>query len=246
MEIKMKGSLIILVTIVFFFTDCKKPSCFENAGPVVTIQRAIAPFHRINLFDDVDVILTQDTIESISVKAPKYIEPNISIKNENGVLTIRNNTTCRWLRNPSEKAAIYIAVKSLDYFEYSGSGNVSSSNTIKANNIKFYSATGAGNIDISLEAKQVTAWVEYESADFIFKGRADLCYCYANSRGTLQFEDFEVKHLVFNYAGNRNTTVSATERIEAVVYHTGNVYYKGNPSDITTAYYSSGRLLPKP
>ena len=232
--------------IIILLVACKKPTCFEDAGPLVTVERQTASFHRINLFDDVDVILTQDTIESIKVKAPKFIEPNISVQNENGVLTIKNNTTCSWLRNPSEKVEVYIGIKNLDYFEYSGSGNVSSSNTIKANAINFYSATGAGNIDISLEAKQVTAWVEYESADFIFKGKADICYCYANSRGTLQFEDFDVRHLVINYAGNRNTTVSATERIEAVVYHTGNVFYKGNPSNITTVYYSSGRLLPKP
>ena len=241
----MKRSLLSAL-IIMLLVACKKPTCFEDAGPLVTVERQTASFHRINLFDDVDVILTQDTIESIKVKAPKFIEPNISVQNENGVLTIKNNTTCSWLRNPSEKVEVYIGIKNLDYFEYSGSGNVSSSNTIKANAINFYSATGAGNIDISLEAKQVTAWVEYESADFIFKGKADICYCYANSRGTLQFEDFDVRHLVINYAGNRNTTVSATERIEAVVYHTGNVYYKGNPSNITTVYYSSGRLLPKP
>ena len=240
----MKRSLLSAL-LIMLLVACKKPTCFEDAGPLVTVERQTASFHRINLFDDVDVILTQDTIESIKVKAPKFIEPNISVQNENGVLTIKNNTTCRWLRNPSEKVEVYIGIKNLDYFEYSGSGNVSSSNTIKANAINFYSATGAGNIDISLEAKQVTAWVEYESADFIFKGKADICYCYANSRGTLQFEDFDVRHLVINYAGNRNTTVSATERIEAVVYHTGNVFYKGNPSNITTVYYSSGRLLPK-
>jgi hypothetical protein len=225
---------------------CKKPGCFEDAGPTVTIKREVGAFHRVNLFDDVDVILTQDTVESVKVVAPKLIEPNIIVQNENGVLTIRNSTSCRWLRNPSEKIEVHIGIKDLDYFEYSGSGNVFSTNTIKANNIKFYSATGAGNIDIALEAKQVTAWVEYESADFIFRGKADVCYCYANSRGTLQFDEFEVKHLVINYASNRNTTVVATERIEAVVYHTGNVYYKGNPSNIATSYYSTGRLLPMP
>ena len=82
--------------------------------------------------------------------------------------------------------------------------------------------------------------------DFIFKGRADACYCYANSRGTLQFEDFEVKRLVIGYAGNRNTTVTATESIDAILYHTGNVYYKGNPSNIATTFYSTGRLFRKP
>ena len=241
----MKRGLLSTL-IVLLLVACKKPACFEDAGSVVTIQRQTTSFHRINLFDDVDVILTQDTIESIKVKAPKFIEPNISIKNENGALTIRNNTTCRWLRNPSEKVEVYIAIKNLDYFEYSGSGNVRSSNTIKANKINFYSATGAGNIAISLEAKEVAAWVEYESADFIFRGKADVCYCYANSRGTLQFDDFEVKRLVIGYAGNRNATVVATESIEATLYHTGNVYYKGNPSNISTTFYSTGRLFPKP
>lgn len=241
----MKGSLLAFF-IALFLVACKKPGCFEDAGPLVTVERPTTSFHRINLFDDVDLVLTQDTVESIKVKAPKLIQANITIINENGVLTIRNNTSCKWIRNSSEKIEVHISVKELDYFEYSGSGNVTSTNTIRANKINFYSATGAGNIDISLEAKEVTAWVEYESADFIFKGKADICYCYANSRGTLQFEDFEVRHLVINYAGNRNTTVLATERIEAIVYHTGNVYYKGHPSNIFTTYYSTGRLLPDP
>jgi hypothetical protein len=234
------------LSIIFSFQACKKPGCFEDGGPMVTVKRGVGSFHRINLFDDVNVILTQDTIESIKVVAPKFIEPNISITNESGILTIRNNTSCRWLRDPSEKVEVHIGMKELDYFEYSGSGNVSSSNTIKADNISFYSATGAGNIDIFLEAKQVTAWVEYESADFIFKGKADACYCYVNSRGTLQFEDFEVKRMVIGYAGNRNTTVNAAETIEATIYHTGNVYYKGNPVVVPPTFYSTGRLLHKP
>ncbi len=53
----MKGTLTILSTVFFLLTACKKPACFEDAGPVVTIQRETASFHRINLFDDVDVIL---------------------------------------------------------------------------------------------------------------------------------------------------------------------------------------------
>jgi hypothetical protein len=138
-----------------------------------------------------------------------------------------------------------VGVKSLDHINYSGSGNISSANTIKADNISFYSATGAGNIDIWLETKEVTASVEYESADFIFHGKADVCYCYANARGSLGLNDFVVKTLYIGYAGVRDITVNATERIEAIIYHTGNIYYKGNPVT-TTTYYSSGRLYHTP
>ena len=200
----------------------------------------------MDLFDDVNLVLTQDTSESIKIVAAKNIEPNISVQNKNGVLTIRNNTTCKWLRSANEKTTVYLGIKTLDHLEYSGSGNVSSTNTINADKITFYSATGAGNIDVSLNAKQVTASVEYESADFIFHGRADVCYGYAGSRGTLDLKDLEVKYLALGYAGVRDVTVNATEVLEATIYHTGNVFYKGNPPNITTTFYSSGRLFRVP
>ncbi len=238
----MKRPVVFCLVIFLLQVSCKKPGCFEDAGSLITTQRQTTSFHRIDLFDDVNLFLTQDTIESIKIVAAKNVEPNISVQNENGVLTIRNNTTCKWLRSPNEKSTVYLGIKTLDHIEYSGSGNISSTNTINADKITFYSATGAGNIDVSLDAKQVTANVEYESADFIFHGRADVCYGYAGSRGTLDLRDFEVKYLAIGYAGVRDVTVNATEVIEATIYHTGNVFYKGNPPNITTTFYSSGRL----
>jgi hypothetical protein len=242
----VKKQWLLYLSVILLFGNCKKPSCFENAGPMVTVQRTAAPFHRIELFDDVNVILTQDSGEAIKVRAPQNIEPNISTDIVNGILSIKNNTSCKWLRKPSEQVDVYVSVKELDHFEYAGSGNVSSSNTILADNITFYSAKGAGNIDIALQAKTLTASVEYESADFIFRGKADVCYCYANARATLGLKDFEVKHLVIGYAGVRDVTVNASEVIEATIYHTGNVYYKGNPANILTTFYSSGRLYHVP
>ena len=242
----MKKLVVFFFVLFFLQVSCKKPGCFEDAGSLVTIQRETTSFHRVDLFDDVNLVLTQDTLESIKIIAAKNIEPNISVQNENGVLTIRNNTTCKWLRNPNENPTVYLGIKALDHIEYGGSGNVSSTNTIHADKITFYSATGAGNIDISLDAKQVTANVEYESADFIFHGKADVCYGYAGSRGTLDLKDLEVKHLALGYAGVRDVTVNATEVLEATIYHTGNVFYKGNPPNITTTFYSSGRLYRAP
>ena len=242
----MKRKSIIYLLIICLLWGCKKPGCFENAGSIVTVQRETNSFNRIDLFDNVNLIHTQDTIESISVRASQNIEPNISTSIENGVLTIRNNTSCKWLRNPSEKIDVFVGIKELKHLEYGGSGNVTSTNTIQAENISFYSATGAGNIDVTLDAKQVTASVEYESADFVFRGKADVCYCYANSRGSLGLKDFQVKHLNISYAGIRDVTVNATEVLEATIYHTGNVYYKGHPSTILTSFYSTGRLFPAP
>jgi hypothetical protein len=212
---------------------------------MVSVKREVENFHRIDLYDNIDVVLKQDTTESITVNAPQNIEPSIEATFENGTLTLRNGTNCKWLRNPSENITVFVGVKSLDYINYSGSGNITSANTIQTERLSLYSATGAGNVEISLNAKQLNATIEYESADFIFHGSADLCYCYVNSRATLNIEDLAVKNLNIGYASVRNITVNASDRIDALIYHTGNIYYKGNPAVFTT-YYSSGRLYRVP
>jgi hypothetical protein len=220
----MKRQVVICCLLFFLFPHCKKPGCFSEAGAIISVRREAIAFHRVDLYDNISVILTQDTIESITVKAAENIEPNIITKVENGILTIRNTTSCKWLRNPSENPTVYIGVKNLDYILYAGSGNVMSSNTIQ-----------------SLNAQQLSATIEYESADFIFHGNADLCYCYANSRATLNLSDLKIKNLNIGYASVKDITVNVRDRIDANVYHTGNIYYKGNPAVFTT-YYSSGRL----
>jgi hypothetical protein len=237
----MKRQSVIYCLLFFLFPHCKKPGCFSEAGPIVSIKREITSFHRIDLYDNIDVVLIQDTIESITIKARQNIEPNIITRVENGTLVLQNGTRCKWLRDPSENPIVYIGVKNLDYILYAGSGDVTSSNIIQAENISLYSASGAGNVEISLNSKQLNATIEYESADFIFHGSADLCYSYANSRATLNLSDLAIKNLNIGYASVKDITVNVSDRIDAHVYHTGNIYYKGNPAVYTT-YYSSGRL----
>ena len=207
------------------------------------MERPIASFHQVDLADDVNLILTQDTTEWLKVEAGINLQPNIITKVDKGVLTIRNATTCKWLRSPSEKINVYVGIKKLDYVNYNGSGNISSTNTIVADDITFFSKEGAGNITVSLDAKKTTATILYENADFIFKGKTDVCYAYVNSRGSIDFKDFETRHMNIGYASVRDAVINVTEVLESLVYHTGNLYYQGNPSYVQTHSYSSGKIV---
>lgn len=238
---KHHRTTILLLLSVLLFSQCSKPSCFKRAGELSSIERNIAPFHRIDLFDNISLVLTQDTVETLRVEANERLHANISSYVENGVLTLKNTTDCNWLRDPTERIIVYVSVNKLDHLYYSSSGSVTSTNTIVADTIKFYSDVGAGDVNISLKAKHTDAVVEYESADFTFRGKTDICNAYVNARGSINFEDFEIKTLNIGYASVRNTVVNVTDILNATIYHTGNLYYKGTPS-INTSYFSSGRL----
>ncbi len=241
-----KHHILICLLLAIISQQCKKAGCLESAGKTVVLQRQASPFHQIDLFDNIDLVLTQDTIEWIKVETGENIQPNISTTIDKGVLTIKNNATCTWLRSASEKIKVYVGVKNLDYLNYNASGNISSTNTLLADKISFYTKEGAGNIEVTLDAKETHADIIYENSDFIFHGKSDVCYSYTNSRGSIDFSDFAVKRMVIGYAAVRDATINVTETLESVVYHTGNLYYTGNPAYVSTHSYSSGKIVPLP
>jgi hypothetical protein len=241
----MKSPFLTYFTFLLLFLSCKKTSCLENAGTKVISHRKTASFNKIDLFDNVNLIITQDSTEAIAVEAGANVLPNIITSVEKGVLTIKNSTSCNWLREPSETINVYVSVSNLNNLNYQGSGRVTSTNTIVTDTITIFSKEGAGIVNLSLNTVQTNAIIQKESPDFILHGNSDNCYAAIDSRGSINFADFEVKRMYIGYICVRNATINVTESLIAVLYHTGNIYYKGNPL-IENSYYSSGRLIKVP
>jgi len=239
----MRKPFLFVALTWLFFTACKKESCLGEAGSVVTVTRATSTFHQIDVYDNIDVILIQDSIEKIELVAPQHLEPNIITQIENGVLRIKNEASCTWLRRASEKATAYVHLKKLDRIDYAGSGAVSSSNTLLADNLTIYSERGAGNIELTVKAVQTFSYIMDENADIILHGSSDVCYSYTGSRGTIGFSDFTVKKMVIEYGGVRDATIHVTEDLNAILYYKGNVYYKGLPVITKNEVHSSGQLI---
>ena len=239
----MKNRYKLFLIAIVLFTSCKKEACFSEAGGEVIVTRATTAFHEIDVNDNVNVVLTQDTMESIRVSAPQHLEPNISTTIENGILILKNEATCTWLRDASEKATVYVHLKKLDKILYAGSGQVTSTNTLMADNLMLYSKEGAGNIELTLNARQTLSYIMDENADFILHGTSDVCWSYTASRGTIDFADFVVKKMIIEYGGVRDATIHVTDSLNSIIYYKGNLFYKGAPSITKDEVHSSGRLI---
>lgn len=235
----------ILLILLSGLQACKKPGCFDEAGSVTTVERKGASFHQIDLFDHVNLILTQDSVEKITVEAGSNLQPNISTEISNGILTIKNNTTCNWLRDPSEKINVYVSFKNLSLINYNGSGNITATDTLKLQRLGIYSEIGAGNVDLTLDAQQFFSYIYNENADFTIRGKADQCHTYTSSRATIDFSNLVVRYYNMGYGALKDTYIHVTEQIDLEIYYKGHVYYKGNPS-IKTTYHSTGRFIKNP
>jgi hypothetical protein len=225
------------------FVQCQKQGCIESSGTVISSDRVVAPFEEIDLNDNINLIITQSGEGSVRVEAGQNIQPNISTRVENGVLIIKNDGSCDWLRNPNEKINVYVTLPVLKRLDYDGSGSVNSTSSIQADSIMIYSYLGAGDINLQLNAKHTTVHLQGQNADVTLHGKSDYCYTLIHPRSSIYFSDFEVKTMDMVYVGVRDAYVNVTETLNAYVCHLGNIYYKGNPNNVNPTYFSSGRLI---
>jgi hypothetical protein len=244
----MKTQLTTIIALLFLLAAlpaCRKPGCFEDAGPTTVVERKGASFHQIDLYDDIDLVLTQDSVEMIRVEAGSSLQSNIGTEISGGVLTIQNNTSCTWLRSPSEKVTVYVSFKTLDKINYHGSGDVRATNTLKLTRLDIISEAGAGNVELTVDAGSIYAYIFNENADFILHGRANECHTYSNARATIDFSDLVVRYYNMGYGAVKDTYIQVTEKLDLEIYYKGNVYYKGDPQ-VTAKYHSTGRLIKAP
>lgn len=239
----MKTAFKLFQILILLFVGCKRETCFGEAGAVVAVTRAAAGFQEIDVRDNINVVLTQDTVEGITIEAPEHLVPNISTEVTNGILNLKNKAACTGLRKASEKVTVYVRLKKLDKILYAGSGSVRSTNTLVADNMTFYSETGAGNIDVSLAAVQTFCYIMDENADITLQGASTVCYSYTAARGTINFSNFVVKKMIIEYGSVRDAVINVTDDLNAIIYFKGNLFYKGTPQITKNEVHSSGRLI---
>ncbi len=228
---------------MLFLSGCEKNTCFENSGKVVTSGRIIASPTEIHIYDNINVILTQDTIDKLSVEAGENLQAFIQTETKGDALFIRNTAACKWLKSPSEKINVYLSVTRLNSIVFEGSGNVLSTNILRSYYFLIFSDAGAGVVSLSLNAKDTRVLLIREGPDIILNGSSDTCYTYCTSRATINFKKFVVRSMQLDYGGVRNGFINVTESLGGRIYHTGNVLYSGHPSSIKMEILSTGKLL---
>ncbi|PZR28399.1 MAG: hypothetical protein DI535_07100 [Citrobacter freundii] len=233
--------LLLCLTVIFY--SCQKPGCTGNAGPSATQLRPLSSFSKVELRDNINLVLIQGNEEKIEITGPQNVIANVTTEVINNSLTIANKTECRWLRDPDEKITARLYLKTLESFEYNGSGDVTNEDTLRGSLMGFNSDEGAGIIDLKVNVDEIAVRIFKENASMIFHGYARHCGTYTNARGILDLSELQTKSMYIIYSGLADTHVNVSEGIEAYVRYRGNVYCKGNPVIIRQEYFSSGRLI---
>ena len=235
--------LIIIISITSF--SCKKNigDCFKSTGKIITEDRTSSDFHLIYLNDNVNLVITQDSLNSVIVEAGENIISSVKTEFINGHLNITNTSSCNWVRSYEKEITVYVSVNNLDSLKYESSGDVSCTNTIKNDSICVDVWGGAGTIKLDLELKIAKLHLHYGTVDMVFRGSSYVTYIYAASYGPFHCEDLYSSNVYINNRGTNNCYIRASKLLEATIESIGDIYYYGNPEEVSSNITGDGELI---
>lgn len=237
---------IFLSAFIVSVTACGKGICIQGTGEVTTETRTATPFNEIVLYNRVNVILTQDTVNTIQVEAGRHLLSGIETTISNNVLTIDDKNTCNWARDLDTRVNVYIHANGLQKISYYGSGDVSSANTLQGEKMTIDSWEGVGSFKLNLNVQFCDVILRRNNADVTLAGTCDSAYVYCGDQGKADLRNLACKQVYVDHKGIYDTYVNASEWLFANVLYKGNIYYRGNPASKQAVCTNSGKLISIP
>ncbi len=232
------------------YSSCNKSgesNCLKSTGEIVSETRNSKPFHNIILKDNVNIILQKSDTFGIVVEAGKNIISGI-VTNivSSGTLEIRNDNDCNWIRSYDKPVNVYLNYIDIDSIDYQSIGDVSTLNTITTDTLVITAYEGAGNINIDIDVSTLFCSLHYGTLDIIINGNSGVSYIYSASFGLIDTQNCSSNFMYVTNRSSNNVYVNSTTYLWASIENIGNIYYKGNPTDVVFEQSGKGELIKLP
>ncbi|KAF0199619.1 MAG: lipoprotein [Bacteroidetes bacterium] len=231
---------------MLMITSCtgeQADDCFTNSGQQVTESRPAGIIEKIELWDNVNLVLIPGTTPQISVEAGENIMDAVTTEITNGTLVIRNTMKCNWVRNFNKELTVYATAPLLSEIRYEGSGDISTRSQLSLDSLQVSIWGGAGSFNLDLDAIRLNLAQHYGTVDLHVKGRAYITTIFSNSFGPFYCDSLVSNIIYIRNSGTNNCYVHPLHVLEAEITSVGNIYYSGNPYDVKSVITGSGKLV---
>ena len=213
----------------------------QGNGDVVTIERSVGDYDEVAMAGWFDVELVSGSEGELTLKGESNLLEHIVTEVKNGKLTIKVEKGLN-LRPSNWKSGIYVTVpiESIDAVSLSGSGDLVGKTTIRAR--QFSTAmSGSGDVTLTVEAEEIEASLS-GSGDINLSGRATDFTVSVSGSGDIKAFDLEADFVTATVSGSADIKVTANQSLEARVFGSGDIQYKGNPKKVNSKSSGSGDI----
>jgi hypothetical protein len=229
--------LLTVIASAIIFCSCESIS---GSGNIITQTRHTDPLEGIKASGSIDIEVSNDPNQSVTVESDDNILPYIITRVENGILDVhfKNNIS---YRNVNVK--VFVKAPSLSRFIVSGSGSIISQDAITGNDRIEFRVSGSGDINASVDAPSVIANVS-GSGTLRLQGRTKDFNCSVGGSGDIKCQDLLSENTTAKVSGSGSARVFASVKLNAKVSGSGDIVYSGNPASPVIHKSGSGSVRP--
>ncbi|SNR33525.1 Putative auto-transporter adhesin, head GIN domain [Hymenobacter mucosus] len=225
---------ITSVAAMLWLSACQQDSeagCFTSTGRVVTERREVLPFRTLTAYDNVRVSIVQDTTTYAEVEAGRNLQADIRLAVEGNELTIRNTSSCNWVRRYDTPREVTIHTPTLTDVFLRGQADVRTIGTFRADTL-FAHLIGSGDFHLNLASRYLNM-DQYELGDLHLEGETDVLVLTIGGNGSTYAAGLPANHIYLhtNFDSNGNAHFTPKQFLGGTHAGTGTVRYSGTPSN---------------
>ena len=230
----MKNLLFLLIASLCF-ASCESIS---GNGNVKNENRDLSQINAIKTSGSIDVEISNGTGYSLTVQNDENLIPYMVTEVNDGELNIHYKNGYSIM---NDHAKVIVTVPSVDRITTSGSGDITSSGTIKSDNSLTLKTSGSGDIKANVNAPSVKV-TGSGSGNITLSGMTKDFNCSISGSGDINCGNLKSENAVIHVSGSSDVHVFASVSLKVNVSGSGNVHYSGNPSSPEIHISGSGTV----
>ena len=205
-----------------------------------TEDRHLSGFTSVSVAGSFDVVITQGSTESVKVQAPSDVINRIITEVEGSTLKIytKNDNDWHLFDGGHKKIMIYVSIKDVNGVSLSGSGDVSFREGLRGGSFKL-KLTGSGDVSGKLWVKNLEVNLA-GSGDIKVSGSADNSNISVAGSGDYTARDLTTNTASVRVAGSGDARINVSQKLDASVVGSGDVYYTGSVKSVSSSKIGSG------
>lgn len=242
----MKKNLLIIV-IALAFLGCEKPGeCIKSAGAMVTKEIPVTPFETIYVYSGIELIIKEGPAYKVEVYSGENLIDDISVVLKDNILTLRDESTCNWVRDYGE-TTVFITAPNLVEIHSRTEKDIKSDGVITYPILRFIAmdlSEGAGTGDFIFEIDNGQLVIENNNVSrFFISGKTqEALFNFYDGNGRIEAQNLEAQVIKLFHRGSNDMYVSPIQRIEGELFSTGDVVLYHTPPEIEVVAHYYGQL----
>ncbi len=238
----MKTIILAVATVMTF--SCAEAQWggkkIKGNGQITTVTRTTSDYDAIHCAGSFDYMLVAGKEGQLTLEGEENLLEYIvtEVKDNKLVIKTEKNKNIQTSRNKTIK--ITIPFEDISDVSLSGSGDLWNEDTINADNLST-SITGSGDVVLSVKANSTKAKVT-GSGDLTLKGKTENLEADLTGSGDFHGFDFESTNTNVSVTGSGDAAVVCNGNFKARVSGSGDIEYKGKPTNEDTKVSGSGSI----